>query len=89
MKFLTIIITAIITALFAAASDAHAQSVTLGSLVEEARSNNPEIKAYRTGSDALAMKPPQEGALPNPLIGVGMRNVSFSDTETYPLSTRT
>ncbi|MEW6145947.1 MAG: TolC family protein [Thermodesulfobacteriota bacterium] len=50
---------------------------TLDSLINEARQNNPEIKAANAKWRASTKRPSQEGTLPDPMIGVGWQNVSF------------
>ena len=51
--------------------------LTLDSLIEEARQNNPEIKAANARWQASTKRPTQEGTLPDPMIGVDWQNVSF------------
>ena len=51
--------------------------VSLESLVKEALQNNPEIKAARARWEASTKRPSQEGSLPDPIVGIGWRNVSF------------
>lgn len=51
--------------------------VNLESLVTEALEHNPEIKAARARWEASTKRPPQEGSLPDPTVGIGWRNVSF------------
>jgi outer membrane protein TolC len=50
---------------------------TLDSLISEARQNNPDIKAANARWRASTKRPPQEGTLPDPMIGVGWQNVTF------------
>ena len=50
----------------------------LDSLVNEALQNNPEIKAARATWEAATKRPSQAGSLPDPMVGVGWRNVSFN-----------
>jgi cobalt-zinc-cadmium efflux system outer membrane protein len=50
---------------------------TLDSLVNEARQNNPDIKAANAMWQASAKRPSQEGTLPDPMIGVDWQNVTF------------
>jgi len=52
-------------------------TITLNSLVEEALQNNPEIKAARADWEAATKRPSQAGSLPDPMVGVGWRNVRF------------
>jgi outer membrane protein TolC len=53
------------------------QIETLDSLINEARQNNPEIKAANAKWQASAKRPSQEGTLPDPMIGVSWQNVTF------------
>ncbi|MER3447749.1 MAG: TolC family protein [Candidatus Dadabacteria bacterium] len=53
------------------------ESTTLKSLVDEALSNNPEIKAARAKWEASTKRPSQVSTLPNPTIGVNYTNVRF------------
>ncbi len=55
------------------------ETESLNSLIEEALSNNPRIKAARAGAESSANRPSQEGSLPNPIIGGRIKNVSFSE----------
>jgi outer membrane protein TolC len=50
---------------------------TLKSLVEEALEKNPEISRSRAEWEAATKRPSQAGSLPDPMIGVGWRNVGF------------
>jgi outer membrane protein TolC len=49
----------------------------LDDLVEEALRNNPELRRLAAELDALEAVPPRAGALPDPLVTVHVRNVSF------------
>jgi len=53
------------------------ETVTLDSLVMEARGNNPDLKAARARWEASKKRPTQEGTLPDPSIGVRWQNVTF------------
>jgi outer membrane protein TolC len=53
------------------------KTTSLKSLVEEAFTNNPEIKAARAKWEASTKRPSQISTLPNPEIGVSYKNVSF------------
>jgi outer membrane protein TolC len=53
------------------------QGLALDDLVEEALRNNPDLRRLAAEVDALEAVPPQAGALPDPTVGVGIRNVSF------------
>lgn len=53
------------------------EGASLESLVKETLENNPEIKAARARWEASTKRPSQEGSLPDPMVGVGWRNVSF------------
>ncbi|GIW47231.1 MAG: PTS cellobiose transporter subunit IIC [Deltaproteobacteria bacterium] len=50
---------------------------TLESLIKEALQNNPDIKEAKAKWEASTKRPSQEGSLPDPIIGIGWRNVSF------------
>jgi cobalt-zinc-cadmium efflux system outer membrane protein len=54
------------------------EATTLKSLVEEAREKNPEILKARAEWEAATKRPSQAGSLPDPMIGVGWRNVTFN-----------
>jgi outer membrane protein TolC len=56
---------------------AEEESTSLKSLVEEALTKNPEIKAARAKWEASTKRPSQVSTLPNPTIGVRYMNVSF------------
>ncbi|MGE5444794.1 MAG: TolC family protein [Ignavibacteriales bacterium] len=53
------------------------EATTLKSIVEEAREKNPEILKARAEWEAATKRPSQAGSLPDPMVGVGWRNVSF------------
>ena len=72
-----IILGAFFIILFFARSLTAGEVLTLDSLIEEARQNNPEIKAANTRWKASTKRPTQEGSLPDPMIGVDWQNVSF------------
>jgi outer membrane protein, heavy metal efflux system len=59
---------------FPAAGVAH-QTETLSALVAEARANNPDIEAARQQAAAAAARVPQAGALPDPMMSVGLMYV--------------
>ncbi len=59
------------------APEGNKESTSLKSLVDEALSNNPEIKAARARWEASTKRPSQVSSLPNPTIGVSYTNVSF------------
>lgn len=64
---------------------AHAQSeptsepVDLAGLLATADTANPEIAAARRVAEAAAARVPQAGALPDPMLGVGLMNVPVAD----------
>src|SRR3970282_2093558 len=49
----------------------------LKSLVEEAMEKNPEILRAKAEWEAATKRPSQAGSLPDPIVGVGWRNVRF------------
>jgi outer membrane protein, heavy metal efflux system len=49
--------------------------VPLAELVAEARASNPEILGARRMADAAAARVPQAGALPDPVLSLGLMNV--------------
>jgi outer membrane protein TolC len=52
---------------------------SLDSLISEALERNPEILKARADWEAASMRPYQAGSLPDPIIGVGWRNVRFDE----------
>ncbi|MEX2467759.1 MAG: TolC family protein [Gemmatimonadota bacterium] len=59
--------------------DAHAQTVSLESLLAEADSASPQIEAARSAAESAAARVPQAGALPDPMIGIGFMNIPVAD----------
>ncbi len=59
--------------------DASAQTTTLESLLAEADSASPRIAAARSVADGAAARVPQAGALPDPMLGIGVMNVPVTD----------
>lgn len=60
----------------------------LDSLMDEALTNNPEIKAAKAAWDASKKRPIQEGTLPDPQIGLRWQNVTFDriTLDEFPMS---
>jgi outer membrane protein TolC len=73
MKSVLVLITVVSISLSAFAEE----TTTLKSLVDEALSNSPEIKAARARWEASTKRPSQVSTLPNPTIGIDYTNVSF------------
>lgn len=70
--------------------DAGAQTTTLESLLAEADSASPRIAAARSVADGAAARVPQAGALPDPMLGIGVMNLPVTDPAeatggTYPV----
>jgi outer membrane protein TolC len=53
------------------------ETTPLKSLVEEALEKNPEILRAKAEWEAATKRPSQAGSLPDPIVGVGWRNVRF------------
>lgn len=53
------------------------QRVDLQQLIQRALSVNPEVRAAQKRYEALAQRPRAEGALPDPMIGVGYNAVGY------------
>jgi cobalt-zinc-cadmium efflux system outer membrane protein len=67
--------------LFPAYAEDSASTTSLERLIEEAISNNPELKAADEKAQAFSEKPAQEESLDNPRVGFGLMNLpvnSFS-----------
>jgi outer membrane protein, heavy metal efflux system len=60
------------------AGGAAQQAETLAALIAEARTVNPEIEAARRQAAAAAARVPQAGALPDPMLAVGLMYVPVS-----------
>lgn len=58
---------------------ARAQTTTLQSLLAEADSASPRIAAARSVADGAAARVPQAGALPDPMLGIGVMNLPVTD----------
>lgn len=56
-----------------------AQEPTLSSVLAEAEANNPELVAAMRTAEAAAARVPQAGALPDPILGVGIMNLPVTD----------
>jgi outer membrane protein TolC len=52
---------------------------TLASLLAEAEANNPRIMAAVHAAEATEARVPQAGALPDPMLGVGVMNLPVAD----------
>lgn len=50
----------------------------LDELLAEARASSPEVAAARRAADAAAARVPQAGALPDPMLSLGLMNVPMS-----------
>ncbi len=75
MRLIIILILTTVSIGFSAFAD---EVTTLKSLVEEAREKNPEILRAKAEWDAATKRPSQAGSLPDPMVGVGWRNVRFN-----------
>lgn len=51
----------------------------LTALLAEAQQNNPEIAAAKQAAEVAAARVPQAGALPDPMLGVGIMNFPVAD----------
>ncbi len=56
-----------------------AQEPTLSALLAEAEANNPALVAAMRRADAAAARVPQAGALPDPMLGLGIMNLPVVD----------
>lgn len=56
-----------------------AQEPTLSAVLTEAEANNPELVAAKRTAEAAAARVPQAGALPDPMLGVGIMNLPMAD----------
>ncbi len=61
--------------LMACTESLSAQDVALPALLAEADSVNPRIAAAKRAAEAAAARVPQAGALPDPMVGIGLMNV--------------
>lgn len=67
-------------ALFAATTgSAQEPRPDLATLLAEAEAKSPEIAAARRTAEAVAARVPQAGALPDPMLGVGVMNFPVAD----------
>lgn len=64
-----------IAATLALPSWSSAQEPTLSDVLAEAEANNPELLATTRAAEAAAARVPQAGALPDPMLGVGIMNL--------------
>lgn len=55
------------------------QQVPLAELLQAAESRNPELASARRLAEAAAARVPQAGALPDPMLGIGLMNVPATD----------
>lgn len=55
------------------------QETTLASLLADAEANNPRILAAAKSAEAAEARVPQAGALPDPMLGVGVMNLPVAD----------
>jgi outer membrane protein, heavy metal efflux system len=74
---LWLLLTALLNA--GAASPAAAQQSGLEALLSEADSMNPQILAAERSAEAELAQVPQAGALPDPMLGIGLMNVPLAD----------
>lgn len=73
--------TALVALLLAAGpvSALSAQDATLAAMLLRADSANPEILAARATAEAAAARVPQAGAIPDPVLGLGVMNFPVTD----------
>lgn len=69
----------------AAAQDS--DTLRIGEAVAEVRRANPMLQAGRYEADAVAETAPQAGALPDPMLSLGLRNRPVDDFGTDPMMT--
>ena len=67
--------TCLAASLMAGAASLSAQNVALPALLAEADSVNPRITVARRIAEAAAARVPHVGALPDPMVGIGLMNV--------------
>ena len=75
---------------FSSSARAQAQehdTLRLAVVVAEARQANPGLLAARFRADAAGERAPQAGALPDPMLSLGLRNRPVSDFGTDPMMT--
>lgn len=56
-----------------------APAPTLAGLLAEAEASNPELLAAKKTAEAAGARVPQAGALPDPMLGVGVMNFPYAD----------
>jgi len=64
-----------------------ADTLRVADVVAEARRANPMLQAARYQADALAERGPQAGALPDPMLSLGLRNRPLDDFGTDQMMT--
>ncbi|MEN8144592.1 MAG: TolC family protein [Gemmatimonadota bacterium] len=69
------------------ASGQEADTLRLADAVAEARRANPMLQAARFRADASVERVPQAGALPDPMLSLGLRNRPVDDFGTDPMMT--
>lgn len=74
MKSLIVILTLFASVIAPAMAQEQEDTSALEALVAEARASNPEIRAARSTAEAAAARVPQAGALPDPMLSVGVMN---------------
>ncbi len=62
-------------------------TLRLADVVAEARHANPMLQAARFRADASAERVPQAGAMPDPMLSLGLRNRPVDDFGTDPMMT--
>lgn len=62
-------------------------TLRLAEVVAETRHANPGLRAARYRADAAAERVPQAGALPDPMLSLGLRNRPVDDFGTDPMMT--
>jgi outer membrane protein TolC len=62
-----------------AMSRAQDRPPVLATLLSEAEMSNPEIAAARSSAEAASARVPQAGALPDPMVGLGIMNFPLTD----------
>ena len=78
---IAVVVLLLLFPLFSALAEGADGPSSLGRLIEEALSNNPELKASADRLDAFVERPSQEESLDNPRLGLGLLNLpvnSFS-----------
>jgi cobalt-zinc-cadmium efflux system outer membrane protein len=78
---IAVVVALLFVPLSSVCADGGGSPTSLETLIEEALSNNPELKASADKLDAFVEKPSQEESLDNPRLGLGLLNLpvnSFS-----------